>query len=59
MNKRVKADTVAFATSSGYAVVQSPSFGLCESAPESDKSRPKVTKPVSPLPVVGEPLKAR
>ncbi len=44
MKKRVKTGTVAFATSSGFAVVQSPSGPAQPGVPRSADSASKVAK---------------
>ena len=59
MKKREKSETVAFATSSGFAVVQSPDFPAIEKAAEPVKARPAATKPMPAEQAVRGSLQAR
>jgi len=46
MKKYSKTDTVAYATSSGFAVVFGPNSSSSDAQPESSKPRPSAGKPV-------------
>jgi hypothetical protein len=47
MKKHNKTDTVAYATSSGFAVVYGPSSSSGEATPESSKPQSSAAKPAS------------
>jgi hypothetical protein len=59
MKKREKSETVAFATSSGFAVVQGVDCPANEKAAEPVKSRPSGAKPMPTRQAARGPLQAR